>query len=242
LFKNVISDVLEGTLQYIFPRVCPICGDLLGPEEGIVHPQCLDRLSLIKGPTCARCGKQIITSHQHLCYDCSHNERHFIRNFPTINYDDTARHIVASLKYHNHRQYAEFLGRLMAYVNKEEIEGAHVDCIAPVPISKSRYRERRYNQAELIADVLGEELSIPVHPQLLIRSKKTKALKDLGAADRLTEIRDAMEIGEVPKNTKRVLIVDDIYTTGATMEACALALHEAGIESYCACACIGSDF
>lgn len=234
--------MFESIIECIFPRVCPVCGDLLGPDEGLIHRTCLDHLSFVKAPTCARCGKQIITPGQHLCYDCSHNERHIIRNFPALNYDDNARRIIASLKYHNQRQHAEFLGRLIAYKNKDGIEDAHADCIVPVPISKSRYRDRRYNQAELIARVLGEELSMPVHPRILIRNKKTKAMKDLGATDRHTEMKNAIGIGEIPDGIKRVLLVDDIYTTGATIEACAAALNDVGIECYSACACIGSDY
>jgi len=227
---------------YIFPPVCPVCGGMLSLGQGSVHRDCLDRLSFVRAPACSCCGRQIITGHQRLCYDCSHSPRHFIRNFPALNYDDTARRIIADLKYRNRRGHAAFLGRLMACCYREELAGAHIDCIVPVPISESRRRDRRYNQAELIADALGEELSLPVNPHILIRSKKTKAMKELGAGDRLTEIKNAIEAGDIPDGIKRVLIVDDIYTTGATMEACAYILWQKGIESYAACACIGSDY
>jgi len=229
-------------IEYIFPRVCPVCGDLLTTDEGLIHEECMDKLNFVTGPTCARCGKQVISNNQRLCYDCAHHERHFVKGFTTLNYDETARNITSGLKYHNQRKYAAFLGTLMAYNNKEEIEGAHIDCIIPVPISKSRWRERRYNQAALIAQTIGNLLGIEVVEDGLLRSKKTKALKDLGAEDRLAELKNAIIIGNIPPDTKRVLIVDDIYTTGATMEACAYILWSQGIESYAACACIGSDF
>ena len=106
-----------------------------------------------------------------------------------------------------------------------------VEAIVPVPIHSSRRRARGFNQAEVLAEILGDKLKIPVEPQMLTREKKTRPQKELSAAERLKNLSGAFAAGKECGRIKRVLLVDDIYTTGSTIEACARVLQSAGVET-----------
>ena len=105
-----------------------------------------------------------------------------------------------------------------------------VDAIVPVPIHRSRRRKRGFNQAEILAEILGKKLGIPVEPELLKRNRKTVPQKELSPSERLKNLTGAFLAESLPDDKKRILLVDDIYTTGSTLEACARVLKNAGAE------------
>ena len=104
------------------------------------------------------------------------------------------------------------------------------DLIIPVPVHKSRMKKRGFNQAEEFGKRLSHYLEIPMNSSLLIRSKKTVPQKDLGPALRLKNLEQAFSCRKLPYRMKKVLLIDDIYTTGSTAEACSRALKKAGAE------------
>ena len=99
-----------------------------------------------------------------------------------------------------------------------------------MPIHKDRRRKRGYNQAEIIGKALAKACDLPLYADLLKREKKTKALKDLNPVERLQNLLSAMDCEAIPEELKKVVLVDDIFTTGATMEACTRKLLERGIK------------
>ena len=106
-----------------------------------------------------------------------------------------------------------------------------MDAIIPVPVHPSRRRKRGFNQAEVLAKIVGERLGIPVKAELLRRTKKTLPQKELSVGERLKNLSGAFRADEIPENIRRVLLVDDIYTTGSTIEACTRVLKAAGVET-----------
>ena len=104
------------------------------------------------------------------------------------------------------------------------------DALVPVPVHATRKKTRGFNQAEILARVIGKKLGIPVIPEMLVRNKKTLPQKDLSAAERLKNLSGAFAAGEIPEGIRSVILVDDIYTTGSTIEACARALRASGIS------------
>ncbi len=137
---------------------------------------------------------------------------------------------MAQIKYKNKREYLDFFGAAMAKRYEKAVARMGVEVIVPVPVHPSRRRVRGFNQAEVLAGVLGEKLEIPVEPKVLIRKKKTRPQKELSAAERLKNLSGAFAAGEGSDGIKRVLLVDDIYTTGSTIEACSRVLRNAGVE------------
>jgi ComF family protein len=122
------------------------------------------------------------------------------------------------------------------------------DILVPVPIHKSKYRERGYNQTEILANGIAKGLNIPVLPHLLIRDKKTLPQKQLSDKERLRNLQEAFILNdkvfsEYPRKIKSILLIDDIYTTGSTIEACTNVLMRNGIENiYFITLCIGKGF
>lgn len=231
----------------MFPRTCPVCDEIIPSHGQLICRGCIEKLSFIRRPICEKCGKQVLTESQKLCYDCAHNERTFIRGRAMLNYDDTARRIMTGIKYRNRREHAEVISKMLAYRLKDYISEMDPDCLVPVPVHESRLRERGYNQAELLADYVGRETGIPVRADILYRKKQTAAMKNLTPEERRVNLQEAFAVRTEAFSAKnrgkpgRVMLVDDIYTTGATAEACTNILWQYGIETCLICACIGSD-
>lgn len=137
---------------------------------------------------------------------------------------------MAQIKYNNKREYLDFYGAAAAARYGKQIRQMHVDAIVPVPVHASRRRTRGFNQAEIFGKILGERLGVPVLNDMLVRSKRTKPQKNLTASERLNNLSGAFIAGPIPPGVKAVLLADDIYTTGSTVEACARALRSAGVE------------
>lgn len=240
---NFDSDHLKNLLvDSIFPRTCPVCDGIVMPRGQLICRECMKRLNFIREPVCEKCGKQILTEDQKLCYNCAHGGYDFDCNRSVLNYDKVSQKIMVGIKYKNRREHADFIGRLAAWKLGSYIEEIQPECIVPVPVHESRLKARGYNQAELIADVLGYNSGVPVRTDLIIRCKHTKALKDLDGKARRENLKEAFIAGNVTDFPQSVLIFDDIYTTGATLDTCSRVLRAAGVQRvYCAAICSSSD-
>ena len=128
-------------------------------------------------------------------------------------------------KYGGRREYADYFGREMARRLREQAARGvfpRADLLVPVPLSPARYRRRGFNQARLLADVISRDTGIPVREDLLRRDEETAPMKGMTAHVYGNDV-----------NLKSIMLIDDIYTTGATMDACASRLMEAGARSVC---------
>ncbi len=217
-------------LDILYPRRCPVCGDIIGGSGRTICPDCIRKLSFVKPPICKKCGKEIEDESAEFCVDCMRHSHAFEYGIALLNYDETARHSMAQIKYNNKREYLDFYGTALAARYGRTIRRMRADALVPVPVHATRRRTRGFNQAEILARVTGKKLGIPVLPGMLVRNKKTLPQKDLTAAERLKNLSGAFAVGEIPKGIKSVILVDDIYTTGSTIEACAGALRAAGVE------------
>jgi ComF family protein len=220
----------DKIFNILFPRRCPVCGEVVRAAGGLVCPSCLSKFSFVKNPVCKICGKEVLDETVELCADCMKHRHAFDYGVALLHYNEAARHSMAQIKYENKREYLELYGEFLAARYRGRISRMHADAIVPVPVHESRMRARGFNQAQLLAEILGRKLGIPVMPELLKRTKKTAPQKELSAAERLKNLTGAFEAGEIPASVKSVLIADDIYTTGSTVEACARALRSAGVE------------
>lgn len=217
-------------LNILFPRRCPVCGEITEPAGSLICPACFRKLSFVKSPVCKICGKEIESQAAEYCRDCARHRHSFEYGAALLNYDETAAKSMAGIKYHNKREYLDFYGAAIAARFEKTVAGMRADVLVPVPVHRSRKRARGFNQAQVLAEILGQRLGIPVCPEMLVRTKKTLPQKNLSARERLSNLAGAFGAGPVPDEVKSALIVDDIYTTGSTMEACAAALKAAGVE------------
>ncbi len=200
-------------------------------EGRMICPSCIRKFSPVTSPVCKKCGKEIYDETAEFCDDCRKCRHVFDHGMALYNYSETARYSIAQIKYNNKREYIDFFAYAIALRYGEAIRRLSVDGLVPVPIHSSRRRKRGFNQAEILAYGLSERLSLPVFPDMIVRDRKTAPQKDLTAEERAENLKDAFRPGVMTPGVRRVLVVDDIYTTGATMDACALALRRSGIEN-----------
>lgn len=241
------SNHIKAFLEYsrrtaadlLFPRRCPVCGGVAMPKGRLICPACLKQLSFVSSPACMKCGKEIGSRDQEYCADCIRRKKSFTRGFALLNYDSRAAVSMAAVKYHNKREYLDFYARAAALRFGKQFRQAGIQVIVPVPVHASRLKTRGFNQAAVLAEKLSAELGIPWE-ELLIRVKKTDPQKSLGSAERLKNLRGAFEAEQEAGKWERVLLVDDIYTTGSTAEICSRALLKTGVKQvFVFAVCIG---
>ncbi len=232
-------------IEALYPRRCPVCGEIVMPKGELICPACLGRLSPVKSPTCQKCGKEVYSEETEYCRDCMKHRRSFSRGMALFNYTEEAARSIAAIKYKNKREYLDFYAaaaaeKLWQYKN---MKSWRFDALVPVPVHPARKRKRGFNQAEELAVRIAKRLNVPVYPEFLYRIRNTDPLKEMNPDERLRNLQQAFQADEdsiSESNVRTVLLVDDIYTTGSTAEACTRALLKAGIEKVCFFAvCIG---
>lgn len=229
---NILTDVL-------FPRVCPICGGLAPPFSEGICPPCKRRLVYASEPYCMKCGKPV-DDHEEYCSDCENRPHAYDEGRAALIYDEYMSKSIYSFKYNKKQEFAPFYAKVMYERLGRKIRSWNIDVIVPVPIHKKRLKVRGYNQAGLIAKQLSKLTKIPTDEHLVVRRTATNALKDLDAMSRQNNLKKAFKVTQNSVKYTSVLIVDDIYTTGATVDAMARCLKGAGVEKvYFATLCIG---
>lgn len=233
---------MKKVLDYIFPRRCPVCHDAVSKRGCLICPECEKKLSYVSAPRCLKCGKEISDETRDVCYDCENYPKSFIKNFTVFNYDEVMRQSMVMFKYKGRREYAEFYADELLRFCEKGLKAADIKLIIPVPVHKSRLETRGYNQAAEIATIISKKLEIPMREDILVRDKETEAQKSLGVSGRLQNIAQSMTVKYALDKAGNILLVDDIYTTGATLAACARTLQKAGAKNiYCATICVGRD-
>ncbi|MCM1049153.1 MAG: double zinc ribbon domain-containing protein [Clostridiales bacterium] len=227
--ENPFKFFLGILLDLIYPRRCPICDKAVKPFGALICDECAKKVEYVKAPRCNKCGKELKDKRAVFCYDCAHKEHSFDKGMALFKYPSVAQSIYR-FKYCGRQEYAAYYGERLAAVLGSKIRGLNPDALVPVPIHSSKKRVRGYNQAELIANELGRRLNIPVEANLIKRTRKTLPMKDLSAAERQNNLKRAFKICSNDVKLNTIIIIDDIYTTGSTIDAMARLLREAGIE------------
>lgn len=243
--RKKLLDVLQ---DIIFPRRCPICFEIAKPRGALICKECRHKLYPIKEPKCLKCGKPINDFEKEYCYDCTRKKHHYRRGFGLWIYKGEIKKSVAAFKNHNKREYARFYVEEIIQRYVEEILKLKPDALVPVPIHRQKRIKRGYNQADVIARELSKQLEIPVLSELLIRDKYTLPQKQLNDKERLKNLEKAFSFSvkakhKFSKDLKKIVLIDDIYTTGSTIEACTNILLQNEIEKvYFICVCMGKGY
>ena len=178
-----------------------------------------------------QCGKQIRSVEQEYCYDCMHTHHYYERGLSLWNHKNPVNQSVYQFKYHNQRRYGILYSQELVKEFQKEIERWRPDIIMPVPLHPSRKRKRGYNQAELLAKQLSECMGIPMEKDVLYRIKKTRPLKEMNGEQRHRNLKGAFAVSKSWNPRQNILLIDDIYTTGSTIERAAGILKKAGVEN-----------
>ncbi len=239
--RNIGRIVLDA----FYPPACVVCGKPLGEHTGAgVHDTCRRQLKPVEEPVCVKCGKHLQTE-EIMCDDCKRYEHVFDQAVSVFEYNDAIKKGIYRFKYKNKREYASTFAAAIAEGAGRLIKMWDPDVIVPVPMHEKKKRVRGYDQAELLAKKTGELLDIPVDSDFLVRTRKTAPMKEVDKKGRRDNVKDAFEaeIGDGEEVYKSVLLVDDIITTGFTLDECAKVLKETGVKEVKALTlCSGEGF
>lgn len=214
----------------IFPRRCPVCDEVLEFNGELICKECKPKLKYILEPRCKKCEKQLITQEQEYCYDCK-NKKHFYKEgIAGFSHVGVIKKSIYDIKYSNKREYVNFYVKEMSKLYKRYILDWNCDGIIPVPLHFRKKIKRGYNQAEIIAKAFSRELGIKMYGNLLKRQKYTKPQKELNDIQRKKNLEKAFKITKNIVELKKAILVDDIYTTGNTIDACAKELLNSGVD------------
>lgn len=232
-----IRAALGAFVSVVFPAPCSICRQPLETASRIpICPACLCSLRRIESPMCRQCGRPfpatLRSEPDPICHACLRGLYGFSLARSFARYDSTMQRVATLLK---HRPVGS-LGRWLALQIEPYLRDTSVlekvSWVVPVPLDRSRLRERGYNQAELIARPLAERLGLPFSSHLLCRIRPRVAKQKLSRRERWETVRGAFQ---VPLGTRvdrsHILLVDDVMTSGATLDACARTLRRAGAEA-----------
>jgi ComF family protein len=211
--------LVERALDLFFPPVCVGCRRV----GRWICEFCWDCAPWIAERTCFGCGRPSPTVS---CVRCSGKARSLERLIAVSEYDGVGREAVHALKFHGHHAISGLMGRLMAAAARN----LAVDFVAPVPLHKSRRRERGYDQAALLARSVARALAIPCDPAALLRTRATQQQALLDGIERRTNMQGAFR-SKRRWNGARILLVDDVASTCSTLDAAASALKEEGAET-----------
>lgn len=239
---NQMIEKAKSLLDIIFPRRCPVCGEVVAFGGELAHEKCRARLRYISEPVCLKCGKPILDFGEALCEDCARRRHQYDAGRAVWIYDGTMRRSIAAFKYHGRREYADFYAEQMWAVLEGWLSALRADVVIPVPLNPKKQRMRGYNQAALLAGRIAKKLNCPMDERYLRRTSWTEPQKELSPIQRYMNLKKAFHVSEDANKYDRVLLVDDIYTTGSTIDACAAVLRSAGVQRvYFASLCIGSN-
>lgn len=194
---------------------------------------CQSQIKWVTKPICLQCGRPQ-SSEIEKCFECQADPLPLGRVRSAITYQDPVRRVLHRMKYEGYYSLAQPLGELMA---RAWPRWQHpFDLVLPVPLHTARRRQRGYNQAEILVRQLQENLNWPIETAALVRSRKTRPQLGLTAAERRANVLGAFRADPTRIASKRILLVDDVFTTGSTLAAAAAALLDAGatrVTAYC---------
>ena len=232
LLTGFMRQTADRLITLIYPLRCPVCDRPVRPFGCEICSDCLGKLKGLKSPFCEKCGKSI-SGQGYIFADCGRVHHVFDRCRSAFEYD-TVKAAVYRFKYLGRREYAHGFAVMTQKILADYLGGIKPDAIVPVPLSGQKERMRGYNQAGEYARELSKLLDIPLLDDALVRVRNTAPMKLLTPQERLKNLKNAFKSGQNVVKSKSILLVDDIYTTGATMDACAKVLFDAGADSvYC---------
>src|SRR5438067_343121 len=226
-------DFIRGIASLVYPPTCTICAGSVGPHDYLCA-DCETKLSRIVPPFCAKCSEPfdgaITTTFS--CANCAHRALYFDAAVSAYRSRGIARHVILNFKYGRQIHLRHLVARwLVAALDDERLRERRFDAIVPVPLHPAKQRERGFNQAALLAEWLSAHMALPLRP-VLQRVRFTTTQTAFDRSERMQNLGNAFRLrknADVRKS--RVLLIDDVLTTGSTLSECARVLKEAGAQS-----------
>lgn len=226
-----VKQFLSALLDVLLPPVCHLCRSFI-PDADSLHicPECREQLPRVVSPLCPLCGIPFAgAGADHCCGACLTHAPHFDTARAYFLYEGAIRDLIHSFKYSRKTHLRKPLALLTLHEMSGEVTGLNPHLIIPVPLHRSRLRQRGFNQAVLIGRVLSKQLSVPLVTDALIRTRPTAPQIELPAAERRMNVRGAFTVTRPESVADRhIVLFDDVMTTGSTMDECARELKKSG--------------
>lgn len=232
----------QAALDFVFPAECSYCHEFLGDRRAAIFCEvCWDSIPLLPQPGCAQCGKPFLAPasirplSRFRCGACRKHVPSFDRAITPAHYEGVMKDAIHQFKFAQKTSLAKPLAQLMIRHLPADIHPEQFQAVLPVPLYKTRQRQRGYNQSALLAAQLARQYHIPLMRTNLIRIRSTHAQALLkGRKARQENVKNAFSV-RIPEQVrgKRVIVVDDVMTTGATLNECAKVLKRAGASYVC---------
>jgi competence protein ComFC len=233
----ILKDWLNAALAFVYPEACQVCGaQRAKPADGFVCPRCWSQVRFIRPPFCERCGLPFpgdLTT-PFACANCHDMELHFSAARSAVVAGGVVLEAIHRYKYQRALWFEPFLADLLIREAAPVLREQSWDCLVPVPLHPTKQREREFNQAERLARRLAAAVNLPVNVSCLRRVLPTSTQTRLSREQRAANVRGAFAFaGGDRLEGRRVVLLDDVFTTGATTSTCARVLRAAGAAEVC---------
>lgn len=228
------KSIFQKTIDFLVPLTCPYCGKIISSKQ-VLCDECFKQIHFISGTKCYRCGCPLpyndsVSDAKVLCGACLKKRPVYDQARSVFIYDCFSRNAILKFKYGDRTDLRKFFVHFMIKAGADLFE--KTDIIIPVPLHWRRKLKRMYNQADVLGELLAKKLNKSYCSNLLIRRKNTHTQENKTLQERLKNVRNAFQINKhLVIEGKSILIIDDVLTTGATMNACAKELKKNGAKA-----------
>ncbi len=231
----MLRGLIKGFSEIIWPKRCLVCKDSVKEKayiDGYICAGCWGKIKRNIPPFCYRCGRRLDSRSftKTVCPGCIKKSLYFDRAFSPCVYEGPIKELIHEFKYHNKEYLGATLSKLMIdFVREYNLPIDFVDSVIPIPLYKSRLREREFNQARILSDYVAREFGKPMLDGVLIRKRPTRTQTELEDNARFLNVKDSFALTrEDATKNMNLLLVDDVLTTGATASEAARSLKSAG--------------
>jgi len=231
----VLGDIINGLLDIIYPKACAVCKRSLkgiSSIDNVVCAECWGKIKRNLPPFCYRCGRHLEKSNftKHICPGCIKRPLHFDRAFSPCVYEGAIKELIREFKYKGKDYFGLTLSKpMIEFIKEYNVPINYVDFIIPIPLHKTRLREREFNQAEVLSNHIAKEFKKKVLNGYLLRHRPTQTQTELEEKERILNVLGSFSVKEKESvKEKNILLVDDVLTTAATSSEAAYALKNAG--------------
>lgn len=215
----------------IYPRTCAVCGENTPEALRYLCWECQSDIMPITPPYCSQCGDPVSGSidHSYVCHFCSSVSPSFSIARSAAHYDGPIAEMLKALKYRSATWLVHDMAQMLSSLVFQHMDADNIDAVTFVPLHHTRRRDREYNQSALLARALAHMIGVPCMNRIIRRHKKTTSQTNLTAKDRIVNVRGCFKYRNGSwLDGKRILLVDDVMTTGATVNECAKTLKKGG--------------
>ncbi len=229
-----VKEFLNDVFDIIFPPRCLACTEIIKqPVNQFFCPGCLEKINFIEDNFCPICGVPFLVSPagSHFCGNCLENKQYYSQARAVAGFETAIMDAIHKFKYGRNISIGYALGSFMADFSFPDFDFFEYSLLIPVPLHIKKLRERGFNQSLLLANQIGKKHELPVDFSILKRCKATLSQTGLNKAEREKNIKGAFAVADRKKiNGRKIILIDDVYTTGATINECAKVLHKAGAQ------------